>query len=349
MSKYYTSMSDVPNTHGVHLVRLHITTDLSGADVPLWVHVCVGSQPGPTLTLLSGMHGHEWLHLTFFRQFLEEFTPEAVSGRVIVIPFANAPALGSFSRNIRDDADNPDANRVFPGKARQQTWLSEQISAKVAEAIASSNYMIDFHLGMWGSVLGSTIVGIDYSREEVNKGSRELAQVFGTPLIFGTRSIAHFPGPRSGLGYAGEVMGIPACGSMLGGAGFDQHLEDGWMAANLQGIYNVMIHLGMRQGTLQLPERYLVYEAVQRMNPRVGGLLLPARPVEEFGRPIREGEVLGRVVSPFTFETLEELTVPFDGYLAYWARSYPIRPGDWAFCAIPKDHPGTRWVSYPDW
>jgi hypothetical protein len=50
------------------------------------------------------------------------------------------------------------------------------------------------------------------------------------------------------------------------------------------------------------------------------------------------------VVSPYTFEVLEELRAPFDGYLAWIPRWYPVRPGDWAFGVIPKDDPTTRWV-----
>src|SRR5690606_33039905 len=113
--------------------------------------------------------------------------------------------------------------------------------------------------------------------------------------------------------------------------------------------YNVMKGLGMLEGAPELPERYLIYERVQRVNPRVGGLLLPSNTTETFGRLVQAGELLGRVVSPFTFEVLEELRAPFEGYLAYWARSYPLRPGDWAYAVIPIDHPGTRWVQYPHW
>jgi hypothetical protein len=92
---------------------------------------------------------------------------------------------------------------------------------------------------------------------------------------------------------------------------------------------------------------FLVYETVHRVNPRKGGLLLPTTVPERFGRPVSAGERLGVVVSPYSLEVIEELDAPFDGFLAYWARDYPVHPGDWSFGVIPGDHPGTRRVARP--
>lgn len=347
---HYESLDAVPQQPVRYLVRVPITTDMNGMQVALTVHVLVGQRPGPTLTLLSGLHGNEWGHLHFFKEFVETCDVQQLAGRVLVVPMANAVAFGTLSRVVRDDSDNPDSNRVFPYSGPQQTWLSEQVALAVARNVVDvADCLIDYHLGMWGSVLGSSIVGIDYSRPEVNQRCQELSMLYGVPLIYGTRAMGAFPGPRSSASYACEVRGIPAFGSMLGGMGFDQVLEQEWAATNLRGIYNVMKGLGMLEGAPELPERYLIYERVQRVNPRVGGLLLPSNTTETFGRLVQAGELLGRVVSPFTFEVLEELRAPFEGYLAYWARSYPLRPGDWAYAVIPIDHPGTRWVQYPHW
>jgi predicted deacylase len=340
----------VPKAPGKYTARIPVTTDLNGLEVVVWVHALVGARPGPTLTLLAGLHGNEWLHLEFFRRFVEEFEPQEVSGTVLVIPMANAVAFGSLSRYVRDDSDNADANRSFPGKGRRFTWLAEQIATIIAtEVFPSTDCMIDFHLGIWGSTMGSIIVDTDYSDPEVGRKSFDLSLAFGTPLILAIGGVQGWPGPRTSQTYAGELLGIPSCGSMVGGAGFDRAQEQAWLDQNLQGIRNAMMHLGMAQGEMVLPDEYLVYATVERVNPRAGGLLQPANPSDTFGRPVAEGELLGCIVSPFTFETLEELTAPFDGYLAYWARSYPIRPGEWAFAVIPRNHEGTRWIPRPEW
>jgi uncharacterized protein len=345
----YATIDEVPREAGHYLVRSPVTTDLSGAEVTLWIHVFQGAEGGPTLTVMSGLHGNEWWHLEAFREFGATVDPKTLRGRVVLVPVANQVSFGQLSRHLGDDSDNPDANRAFPTPGVKHTWLAEQIATVVAERVlAHTDYLLDFHLGMWGATLGSTIVGTDYELGSVNGISRDMSFAFGTPLIYRSRMVAHFPGPRSSQGYAGQVLRVPCCGSMLGGAGFDRSDEEAWKAANVRGIRNVLSFLGMSEGSPRLPDRYLVYEAVQRVNPRLGGLLVPARVPDEFGREVVAGELLGEVVSPYTLEVIERLEAPFDGYLAYWARGYPVRPGDWAYCVIPADHPGTAWVDRPE-
>ena len=345
----HADIREVPAEPGWHRVRVPITTDLNGMEVGLTVHVLNGHADGPTLSLLSGLHGNEWHHLHTFRELRTRLSAADVRGQLLMVPVANQVSFGPLQRHLNDDSDNPDANRAFPVPTTQHTWLAEQIATAVAQHVLEhADYLLDFHLGMWGSTLGSTIVGTDYGDPAVSALSRDMSFAFGTPLIYRSPMVGGFPGPRSSQGWAGERLRIPCCGSMLGGAGFERAEEAEWRYANVQGVRNVLAFLGMLDAPMDLPDRYLVYEKVQRVNPRVGGLLVPERLPETFGREVTAGELLGRVVSPYTLDTIEELVAPFDGYLAYWARDYPVRPGDWAYCVIPSDHPGTRWIDASD-
>ncbi len=344
----YERMDQVPTEPGRHHARLDVARDLSGRSVAIDVLIHQGAEPGPTLTVLSGMHGDEWLHLEFFTRLDADLRPEALRGRVQIVPIANAAAFSHLTRNVLHDADAPDMNRVFPVTPRPQNGLPEQLASTLAhEVLARSDALLDFHLGIWGSTLASSIVGTDFSDDGVRTASHEMALAFGLPLVYEAKMMSVFPGPRAAQAYVGEVLKIPSCGSFHGGAGFASDLEDGWMDANYRGIRNVMRLLGMEDGTIERPERYLAYETIQRVNPRNGGYLRPERRRDEFGRPVAAGELLGRVISPFTFETVEELRAPTDGYLGYWARNYPVHPGDWAFSVVPGDHPGTRWIDRP--
>jgi uncharacterized protein len=106
----------------------------------------------------------------------------------------------------------------------------------------------------------------------------------------------------------------------------------------------VLREIGMLEGQNVPARRHRHFENEVRVNPSVGGMLHPVQDRERLGREVAEGELLARVVSPYTFEVLEELRAPFDGYLAWSPRWYPVRPGDWAFGVMPKDDPTTRWV-----
>ena len=339
-------LASVPATPGKYLARLPVTTDLNGQEVAVWVHVLVGERDGPTMTVLSGVHGNEWGHLGFFHELVRRFDPGSLGGTIRVVPTANPPALGLLSRAIADDSDQPDVNRSFPGEGRRFTWLAEQIATTIAEQVLpGSDAILEFHVGIWGSAMGSSIIASDYANARVQEATWALATAFGTPMIFATKAVTGFPGPRSLLGFAGEKLGIPTIGSMLGGVGFDRNQEADWQAANLRGIHNAMVHMGMAEGEVEASRPILVYETVHRLNPRNGGLLIPQQVPEKFGRVVTAGEMLGTNVSPYTLDVIESLEAPMDGYLAYWAREYPVRPGDWAFGVVPKDHPGTRTIN----
>jgi len=71
-------------------------------------------------------------------------------------------------------------NRVFPATPRPQNGLAEQLAKALAdEILAHSDALLDFHLGIWGSTLGSTILGTDFSRDDVQAGCRAMAEAFG--------------------------------------------------------------------------------------------------------------------------------------------------------------------------
>ena len=327
---------------GRHHVTLPVTTDLAGNDITLHAHVLVGARTGPTLTLASTLHGVEWLSIEMIKRIVEGVDPEEISGAVIALPVVNPPALGALTRSTPGDSDTPDLNRIFPGKS---TWTAELIAKVVVrEILPLTSALIDFHLGIWGSSFGYVVHGTDFPDPAVNEASKRMALAFGLPLVGAQRILGDRPGGGSLVGFAGKEFGIPSCIGELGGAGFDRATEEGWIDTVVAGIQNVMRVLGMLPGEVPSPPRYLTFETKTRVNPSVGGLLYPVREPEAFGREVAEGELLARVVSPYTFEVVEELRAPFDGYLSYFARWYPVQPGDWAFGVIPKDHPATRWV-----
>ena len=53
---------------------------------------------------------------------------------------------------------------------------------------------------------------------------------------------------------------------------------------------------------------------------------------------VKQGQLLGRAVSPYPFEELEQLKAPVDGWLYLIARPYPVNPGDWAFGVVDAQH-----------
>jgi predicted deacylase len=214
----------------------------------------------------------------------------------------------------------------------------------VDEVLAQTDYMMDFHGGGFGRVMGDVTYGYDFPEPTVVEASKEMAKAYGWPLIRRADVCKGFPGPKSSFGYAGGVMNIPNIGPEIGGAGFDDELEEYWIGVNLKGTVNVMRHLEMLPGEVEYLDRYLLWEKRWRVNPSVGGYLLPEFKVADHRKAVSKGQVLGRVVSPYTYEELEVLRSPGDGVVFYCCRSKPVRPGDWAYGVIDTSYPGTGWV-----
>jgi predicted deacylase len=323
------------------VVRLRVTQDLDGGEVAIWVHVIHGAQPGPTLGLFGLQHGDEWITLELMRQSVAQLDPTVIAGTVLMVPVCNPVALGTGQRNTQPESDGPDFNRVWPGV---HTWLAESmVKAIDREVVQRCNAVIDFHLGPWGSCFGEVFYGIDYPDQDVVRRCREMGVAFGYPSLGCGKVVEVFPGPRSLMGYAGAKLGIPALGVEIGGAGFSVEQERGWWADAVRGIKNTMRHLGMLDQPLEKPDRILTYTRTVRVNPTVGGLLVPEREPDQLLREVKREEVLGRIISPYTFEELERLEAPCDGCLVYLARSYPVRPGHWAFGLADAD--GAEWIT----
>lgn len=330
-----------PGTHGI--ARVAVTTRLDGAELTIPVHVVRGAKDGPTLTLVSAMHGSEWFSIRIVEDLIAKLRPAELTGTFIGIPVANPIALERFTRMTPDESDEPDLNRVWPGGT---TWVTEQIAAALdRDVLSRTDYLIDVHTGPWGASLAAVGYGQDLPDRDVVRRSLELAVAFGCPSIRALKVMVAFPGPRSIAGHAGSARGIPNIGPNLGGAGFAPNVEAEWLRANVDGTLNAMRHLGMISGRPSLPPRFFHFESRGlRVVPGKGGLLRPDVGPDALGKDVQKGQRLGVIVSPYTFEVIEELIAPVDGVLFGVGRDYPVRPGDWAFFVADGTHPGSRWV-----
>src|SRR5690348_15207443 len=93
-------------------IRVPVTVGLNGAELALSVHVVRGAAPGPALALLSGLHGGEWSSTDAIRRLVLDTDPAQLRGTLIAAPVVNGPALALNTRNIPDESDSPDLNRI---------------------------------------------------------------------------------------------------------------------------------------------------------------------------------------------------------------------------------------------
>jgi predicted deacylase len=324
-------------------IRVPVTVGLNGAELALWVHVVRGRVPGPVLAVLSTLHGGEWFSIEVVRRLVQETDPATLRGTLITVPVANPPALALQTRNMPDESDSPDLNRIFPGT---HTWRTDQLASAIArEVVQQASCLIDFHMGPWGSAFQDILIGDDLPKPGLSDECARLALAFGSPIIRRANVVAGFPGPKSSIGYASGVLGIPALGVEVGGVGFGERLEERWRQDTVRGVRGVMAALGMIDvPPAARPARQLIYRAAARANPTRGGFLRSRFAGDALAQEVAQGTLLGEVVSPYTRETIEELRAPARGLLFYVARDYPVQPGDWAYGLARIDDGTARWV-----
>jgi predicted deacylase len=325
------------------LVRLPVTTSLDGSALSVAVHVLVGEKPGPTLALTSVLHGDEWQTVEIVRRVVQELQPAEISGSLIAVPVANPVALADRVRTTRGAPDAPDLNWVFPGGAG---WLTQLMARALTEGVLEkADFLIDLHGRGWGSNVEQIHFYPDHPDADISDKITEMAHAFGIHLLHKGSIVSKMPRPSNCIGYAVGVLEIPSIMVEIGGLGYGQTVEEVWTERGVQGVRNVMIALGMLSGTMVRPEKVLEFSTILRIATTEGGYFEPALDPEPLYREVTKGQVVGRVISPHTFEVLETLVSPVDGLVFLLSRANMVHAGEWGFAALDLHDPENEWVT----
>ncbi|WP_456296800.1 N(2)-acetyl-L-2,4-diaminobutanoate deacetylase DoeB [Vibrio sp. AK197] len=99
---------------------------------------------GPTSLLTGGNHGDEYEGITALLKLSHELSAEAISGRVIIVPMMNHPAVQAGTRTSPIDGGN--LNRSFPGDPTG--LLTEKIADYFTRyLVPMCDFALDLHSG----------------------------------------------------------------------------------------------------------------------------------------------------------------------------------------------------------
>ncbi|MER6174344.1 succinylglutamate desuccinylase/aspartoacylase family protein [Streptosporangium sp. NPDC001681] len=306
------------------LFRYPVLTDLDGSDVAIHAHVVTGTADGPTLTLLSGVHGNEWFSHGVLRAVLDGIDPARLRGTLVVVPAANPYALRTASRYSVDiqQVGFVNMNKAILRDTESITGRTGQVL--VEQIVRRSTHLLDFHPGPWGSTWGVVLYD---ATGPLSAEGRELAAAFGMPYIQGEDAAVAYP---NSVFDAATAAGVPAIGIEVGGLGFGSRHEDGWLARNVEGVRRVMGHLGMLDEPVE-PRPVTEVEVAWDLRPRHGGMLIPEVTEDRLLTATAESELLGRLLSPVELTVLEEYRSPGDGILLSVPRAHPVHPYNFGF------------------
>lgn len=292
--------------------EIPITTLANGYHLALPLHRIVGAHPGPTLGLLALIHGDEPLPNVILQNVLAKLDPAQLGGTVLILPVANPLAYEALSRNTPLDMTN--MNRIFPGSP--DGMLTEQMAHVIStEFVPQLDYLVDMHSG-------GTFPTVDYVY--LSKAQPEFSFAFGFDILY------NGPDYVGTLSNVTEARNIPTIVAEIGGGSL---VDASYIERGVRGTFNVMKYLKMLDGQPDLPASQTVVKRMAVIRPKTGGVLYPEVTLDQLGDVVPGGAVLGRVVSPYTFDELEVITTPFDENFLILLRGAITRvnPGDYAF------------------
>jgi predicted deacylase len=294
-------------------IAVPVATLASGAELQVVIHELGGQAgDGPTLGLSACLHGDEQVSTEILYRFLQQLNPAGLKGRLLIVPVANPLAYEAITRHTPLDMQN--LNRVFPGGG--EGFLTHQLAkVLVAEFLNRVDYYVDLHAG-------GPYATVDYV---YLANAEDLSRAFGSAVLFR---------PPAGYGYPGSTAsytvgrGIPTVTVELGGGAIDQ---SDYVRRGVAGLFNVLRRIGMLEGEPTAPPSQIVLNTLVTLRPRAGGLLLPD--VTALHAEIPKGTILGRTLSPYSFNELETLRAPFERSITVLIRPGPCRinPGDFGY------------------
>jgi predicted deacylase len=318
-------MDEISGKPGV-LVKGHIKgIELAdGTAVNLPVLSLQGRQAGPTLFLISAIHGQEITGIEIIRRiFRKKVNAESLHGRIVAILIGNPLAFYSSSyHTLRYDYQ--DLNRSFPGDPEGST--TQRLASSIWALASKSDYLIDLHCIPRALGNGYSIVRPVSKNRKINQKCFEMAFAFGLVTTVSIPKNVHETNQVLGLQANAVKAGIP---SLLIELNDWRRISESTVRAGVKGILNVMKMIGMIDGNIQKKMNRRVKPLIQRMIMSTRGGIF--HPMAKLGDFVKKGEIVARIDDVFG-DTVEQIKAPFDSYvLAYpQTENQAIATGEYA-------------------
>ena len=315
------------NTAGRRYVPIDVCRLASGTTLSIPLHVMTGAKAGPTLGIVTTVHGDETFPLMAVRELLNSIDPKDLSGRIAAVPVANPLAVTVFNRQTPEQHGKTDLHEVFPG-SRGGNLTQKLANAITVNLLDHVDALVDMHCGGMGGRLQSQ-VDLDAAAErKVFERSLALCQAFGTGFVHSNNLAG------TAARYC-NAKGIPTVNPEIGGVYLGPEAEARYMNETVTSLRSLMTHLGMISGKPPASAgKQLLFEVKSRfeVNPSVGGYLRSrADNPSALGRRVEKGELLGEMVDLYSLEVVEELRASVTGFLFFSRYSGVVDAGTKAF------------------
>ncbi len=284
--------------------------ELAGLTVPL-VEV-TGSQDGPLLTVISGVHGCEYASMDGVRHWLRGLATRDIGGRVRAVPVLNVTAFAARTPFVVPE-DGKNLNRCFPGDPAGT--LADRLAYDAfTQLITGSDAYIDAHCGDMVEALQPFAL---YESGQAEDRAHQLATAYRLPYVI--RQVAGPDRAVSGTSSgAAAAAGIPAITAEAGQCGLVQ--KDA-VAMHVAGLNSVLESLGMTDavpGAVASGPEQTQLSRFLWLSCRDAGWW---EPTVGAGDAVTAGQVIGTVSTLDGSGVLEEIVAPADGVIIFLTSS----------------------------
>ena len=248
--------------------------EVAGFPLRIPVSVVNGNQSGPTLCITSGLHGCEYDSIEAAIRITNNFKPDQIAGRLVVLPIINLPSFQQKTA-FANPMDNVNMNRIFPGDSNGT--ISRRMAHRIfSEFVLQSDFLIDLHGGDLTESIQSHVMVKLTGNNDVDSQSRKMAESFDIPYLWELEvlGIPDYPGyPKGTVTYEAPMRGIPAVTAEAGERG---KLEEKSVRVLYDGIVNVMRLLGMIKENAVPTQKKTVLRHGAILWPDISGLFYPS-------------------------------------------------------------------------
>ena len=156
------------------------------------------------------------------------------------------------------------------------------------------------------------------------------ARAFGAPFVHENEfagAAAHYLNSR----------GVVAVNPEVGGCYLGPQADAHYIRMMTNGLAGMLRHLGMIEGKPDIPcQIYFDTKARRELRPRVSGFLVSHfQNPDDLGKLIKGGTRLGEVIDLYSYEVIETIDAPFDGYLFFSRYSGMVGAGTHPGAGVP--------------
>jgi len=274
---------DAPGKRIGHLELLWSDDEHAYGVIPVPIAV-IANGNGPSVLVTAGVHGDEYEGLLITRKLVAELSPETISGRIVVMPGVNWPAVRARRRVSPIHQKN--MNRVFPGDGASgpTAMIADFIERHL---LPGMTYAVDLHSGGTQSVFAPC--GYVYGMGERAFRDRKLAaaHAFGAPRT----AVVATTSSGGSLSAACERHGVVMVAAELGGGAA---LDDAAIGVGWEGTLNLLRHAEILRGAPS-PTRTVLLQTRNRASyvmATIDGLFEHS---VRLGALVEAGDLAGRI------------------------------------------------------